>query len=660
MPPTASQLLAPLLLAGCAWSIPLATLRAQPGRGVDAVSPAVDSARAALNRGDVERAIGWYDRALAADSLDRVALRESADAISSRGDWRRALPRLTRLARLGVSDPALNHSLGQYLVWAGRNDSGTVFLRRAVAQAPDSLAWRLTLGQALTWSPASRAEGVRVLRDLEAVDPRNMPVRQALAAALSWDPTSRGEAIERFRAMLTDEPRSTSIRNDYADVLSWIVDSRGEAMLLYEAVQRDDPQNVRAALGRLNILVWTNRTAAALALTDSLLTNAPPNAEVQRARGRLLLQAGRVDDALAALRPLVDSLPEDIALLEPYGYALLAKGDFGAARRVARRIPEGTAPGAPDWIRRGAAPALGIDGLYTNTSLGLETFRLTAAASTPLTPNQRVVVSGGPVRYNAPGGGFDGSAVTLGLTGRLGSVRDTRAEVGLEQFEGAPGTWNARAEGTRPLPGGGALRLVARRTPIEDSRRAARGESVDGRFIGQVRANALDVNLTLPEIGRGLGLQFVSTLAAYTGRGLRTNVRREGTLALTKPLRVGTQRLETGVGVMGMSFLFDANRIDTPLNEQGRYWSPTSFANAIVTLGMSLPVTGRLVVRVDGTGGRQLAGRIPGASAFNFAGGGTVRWTGYRGWDVASGFLYLDNLGGFQLRQWNLSLRRAW
>ncbi len=660
MPSIASRLSAPIVsLLGItlAWST---LLQAQTRVPSAPVTPAVDSARAAIARGAFDDAIRWYDRALAADSLDRTALRESARLFSGRGDWQRAMPRLGRLVAIGEDDAVLNFTYGQYLAWVGRRETSLVFLRKAVAAVPDSMSWRFALGQTLTWSPSDRAEGLRILQDLERTRPSDIAVRQAIAATLAWDPAKRNEAMRRFQALLRDEPTSIAIRLDYADALSWVVDSRDAAMRLYLEVQRDDPRNTRAAMGRLNVLTWTNQNSAALALADSLLATKELESSLRRDRGALLLRLQRVDEAVAVLLPLVDSLPQDYMLLEQYGYALLAKGSFSEARRIARRIPEGSAPGAPDWIRRGAAVATGVDGVVTNTSFGLKTFRLAANASTPISRTQRLSATAGPVRYDSPTGSFDGSFATLGVTGRVGSWRDTRAEAGIEQFSGAASAWSLRAEGTRPLNGGGSLAMVVRRTAVEDSRRAARGESVDGVFTGQVRANAVDINLQMPELGSGFGVQFASTLAAYTGRALRTNYRREGTLMLTRPIPVGAQRLEAGLGLIGMSYTFDANRVDSPRDEQGQYWSPTKLANAVVKVGVSLPITGRLVARMDATGGRLLAGALPGTNVLNFAGGGTVRWTGFRGWDLATGFLYIDNLGGFQLRQWSASIRRAW
>jgi len=625
------------------------------------VTPAVDSARAALYGGNFDLAMQWFDRAIARDSNDLAALRESAAALSGRGRWREALPRVHRLTQLGINEPQLNHDYGLWLTWKGEIDSGAVYLRRAIAQAPDSLGWRLVLGQALTWNPRTRPEGVEVLRSLEKERAPSVALRHALASALAWDPPSRGEGIRRYEALLRENPGEIDVLVDYADVLSWIVDTRDEALKLYADAARQQPENARAAIGRLNVLSWTGRTGEALTLADSLMTASPGNAEIQRTRGSLLLQLGRVNEAVQVMRPLVTAAPNDLKLREQLAYALVAQGSFREARATARLLPEGTAPGAPDWVRRGASPAVGIDGLYTSTSFGLRASRFSVAASSPITATQRLTVSAGPVLFDAPNGSFNASFFTAATSGRIGRLPDVRTEVGLERYEDAPTAWSARVEASRQVRGSGTVRLAVRRAPVEDSRLAASGERVNGVFTGQVRANALDFGLRIPELAGGFGMQLSSTVAAYTGRALRTNFRRDATGTITRVIPLGAPRLETGLGVSLLSYVFDANRSPAvaPANEVGAYWSPTNFGNAILTLGLSLPVTGRVTVRLDGTAGRQFAGRVAGFTAFNVAGGADLRWIAKRGWDLNSGFLYIDNLGGFQLRQWRASVRHA-
>jgi len=625
------------------------------------VSPAIDSARTALYAGNFDLALQLFDRAIARDSNDIVALRESAAALTSRGRWREALPRARRLTQLGVNDAQVNHDYGLWMTWMGETDSGAVYLRRAITQLPDSIGWRLTLGQALTWNPRTRPEGVALLRALEKERAPSVALRHALASALAWDPPSRGEGIRRYEALLRDNPGEIDVLVDYADVLSWIVDTRDEALKLYADAARQQPENARAAIGRLNVLSWTGRTAEALTLADSLLTASPGNAEIQRTRGSLLLQLGRVDKAVEVMRPLVAAAPRDLKLTEQLAYALLAQGSSREARAMARQLPEGTAPGAPDWVRRGASPSLGIDGVFLSTSLGLRASRISAAASAPLTASQRLTLSAGPVFFDSPNGSFNASFFTASTIGRIGALPDVRAEVGLERYEDAPTAWSARLEASRPVRGSGTIRLGLRRAPIEDSRLAARGELVDGVFTGQVRANALDFGLRIPELAGGFGMQLSSTVGTYTGRALRTNIRRDATGTITRVIPLGAPRLETGLGVSLLSYAFDANRSPAvaPANEVGGYWSPTNFGNAILTLGLSLPMTGRLTLRLDGTAGRQFAGRIEGVGAFNVAGGADVRWTAKRGWDLNTGFLYIDNLGGFRLQQWRTSVRHA-
>jgi len=108
-------------------------------------------------------------------------------------------------------------------------------------------------------------------------------------------------------------------------------------------------------------------------------------------------------------------------------------------------------------------------------------------------------------------------------------------------------------------------------------------------------------------------------------------------------------------------FEFDANRggPSTPRNEFGGYWSPQDFGNAFVSMGVIVPLNGRLNWRTDGSVGQLVSGRnaVPNANSFNA--NTELRLVGRHGWDGSAGFFYLDNLGGFRLQQARLSVRHA-
>ncbi len=623
----------------------------------------LDSARAASRRGAIARAESLYRSVLAADSASRPALRELSDVFSAQGKWRDALPFATRRAALGESDFVLERDLGQWLAWSGETEAGLVHLRRAQAIAPDSTTLTLTLGQILTWNARTRGEGLLLLRELERAHPENREARHAIASALTWNPASRAEGVRRLLDLVREDTASLDLLTEYADVLSWVPETRTEALQLYERVARRSPENLGAARGRLNILTWSGRARAALALADSLLMRAPNDSILLLGRGNLLVQAGRPADAVAVLRPQVARAPGNTRLTEQLAYALLADGNFAEARRTARRLTETNFPSAPDWVRRGASTGVGVDAVVAHTSLGLTLTRALTSVSVPVARGTRVMLSGGPTRFIAPNERFISGSVAAAIEKRATRLTLARLEVGAEKYEGAPNAWSAAGEIEAALGTRGSLRLFARRAAVEDSRRAARGVFEGGQFFGQVRANTTGLVLRIPSIGGGVSVLGTVGLGVYTGASLRNNTRREFSLSATRGigLGAGSARLELGTGFTYFGFEFDANRsaAGTPRNEFGAYWSPKDFGNAFVSLALIVPVNGRLTWRSDGSVGQLVSGRAGVPSANGFTANTELRLVGRHGWDLSSGFFYLDNLGGFRLQQARLSLRHA-
>ena len=624
-------------------------------------SGALDSARAAAARGATPQAIALYRAAIRADSTARPALRELSGLLSSNGRWPEALPLARRLSALGVSDFTLERDLGQWMSWSGQSDSGVIHLRKAVVFAPDSLELILSFGQALTWNPPTRSEGIAVLRSLERRTPDDPALRHALASALSWNVSTRGEGLRRYATLVRDRPTDLSATVDYADALSWVADTRPLAMQLYARVAERDVRNSRAVLGRLNVLTWTGRSSAALALADSLLVASPDDTALVRSRGTLLMQVGRPQEAVTVLRELIARTPSDPKLNEQLAYALLAAGHLREAHALASTLPKGAGPGAADWVRRGSAAAVSVDALSTHTSLGLSLNRVVATISYPLSAVMRVSISGRPTWFHASSGSFASNALGVAIDGKLPGLRSARAEVGVERYPNAADAWSASVEGEAQLGRSATLRVIARRAAVEDSRRAASGQTESGRSVGPVRASSATLILRLPELPGGLVFASTLSLGTYTASALRTNIKREANAALIRPIPLGGLRVEVGAGVSYLGFTFDANRSSAfaSANEIGGYWSPKGFGNAFASLGLSVPVTGRFSLRADGAFGRQVAGLQAGASVANVAAGGEARIVGHQGWDGSLGYLYLDNLGGFRLRQFRAGLRHA-
>lgn len=644
-------------------SAAVASLALPPRAHAQTTTATLDSARAASRRGAVDRATSLYLAVLQSDSASRPALRELADVYSSQGKWRDALPYVKRLSALGESNFVLERDLGQWLAWSGETDAGLVHLRKAAALAPDSLSLRLALGQTLTWTPRTRAEGLSTLRELERIKPSDREIRHAIASALTWDPSTRPEGIRRLSALVREDTASLELMVEYADVLSWVTETRGEAMTMYEKVAARSPGNAAAARGRLNVLTWTGRSREALALADSLLVRAPNDTTLLLGRGSLLVQVGRPADAVAILRPQLARAPGNTQLAEQLAYALLAAGQFSEARKVASRLTETTYPSAPDWVRRGAAPIAGVDVVVAHTSFGLTLTRALANFSVPVATGTRFTMSGGPTQFIAPNEHFVSGSVSGAIEKRGTQITLAKLQVGAEQYQNAPTGWSAAAEIETSLSGRGTLNFFVRRAAIEDSRRAASGLTENGVFYGQVRANSTGLVLRLPSIGAGIALLGTAGIGVYTGEGLRDNTRREFSLSATRGIGLGkgNARLEFGTGFSYFGFEFDANRggPNDPRNEFGGYWSPKDFGNAFVSLGLIVPINGRLTWRTDGSVGQLVSGRNAAPNANSFNANTELRLVGRHGWDASTGFFYLDNLGGFRLQQARLSIRHA-
>ncbi len=617
----------------------------------------VDSARTALSRGAIDDALQWFDRALAADSTNTTALRESAKILAEQGRWPEARPRLATLVRLGPVDAPLLYSYGLWTTWSGQSDSGATLMRRAIQQQPDSTAWRVTLAQALTWNPRTRPEGVRVLRDLQVEQPQDVEIRRSLAAALTWDPTTRTEGLKYFQLLAADVPTDYDVATDYADALSWAQETRVEALRNYQTVPATSPVYPRATRGRLNLLSWSGNTEEAFALADSLVMAGDTTMTVRKSRGTLLMQLRRRQEGLDALQPVLVKSPADTGLRETVAYALLGEGRNREARQVARLLPVTTAPGAADWVRRGASPSVGIDVLSNATSLGLSSFRLVSVASLPIT-SRRFTVSGGPVWFSSTGRNFTANVLSASVSGSAGRLRDVRVEGGFEDYSSSRTAWAARADATMGVRKSGELKFTARRSPVEDSPLAASGEIVDGRFTGLVRANAVDVSIRLPDVREAFGLRAAATLANYTGEALESNVRRELSAAVFRPILFGSSRLETALGFTYIDNQYDAlDFTRNAPNRRGAYWSPLNFGNSTASASFVSPLTPRLTLSANGLAGWQVMGREPGASQFNVSGGGGLSWIAASGVDLSASYLYLDNLGGFQLRQFRGTFR---
>jgi tetratricopeptide (TPR) repeat protein len=202
------------------------------------------------------------------------------------------------LQRLDRTDEALSLLLeaGQGLVYAGDEETGRDYLRRAVEISPNSAAARAALGYA-ELRATDYAAAVRDLRRAIELGQSGAAVQLYLGAAL-WESGQLEEAERIYRRLLDREPtaRVPTVR----------------------------------ALGGL--LLWQGRYEDAVPILEEAARAEASSAAVQFDLARALAGAGRDAEAIAAYRRVVELAPRMPAAR--YGLAtLLARAGETAASR---------------------------------------------------------------------------------------------------------------------------------------------------------------------------------------------------------------------------------------------------------------------------------------------------------------------------------------
>lgn len=203
---------------------------------IAAASPAAgqvaDSAAAAWNRGDLEPAVRLYERQLARDSNDVVALHRLALARAWAREFDESMPLFDRLLGLDPDNAEARLHRANALAWSGRYDRAEAAFRDVLAVDPDNVEARKGLARVAGWSGHLR-EGERRWRDVLTSQPEDVDALVGLAANLRWQ--------GRTGAALDVIDRAEDVAPDHADVVTqrlWLDAAAGPRVspsFLYES-----------------------------------------------------------------------------------------------------------------------------------------------------------------------------------------------------------------------------------------------------------------------------------------------------------------------------------------------------------------------------------------------------------------------------------------
>ncbi|MHC8508453.1 MAG: tetratricopeptide repeat-containing sulfotransferase family protein [Rhodospirillales bacterium] len=187
-------------------------------------------------RGDAAEARAFYERALAKDKRDALALRGLGLLAHQQGRYENALPYLRRAVKAAPDNAEFSGNLGNCLRAAGQVSEAVEVLRRAVRLAPreSEAAARSNLGLALRTAGDIAAAG-REFRAAIGLNPELAEAYEGLAKT-GWRAGAEAGAEIDFLADLMASGRLTGRRRAIAGyALGKLLDDRGDHQRAFEA-----------------------------------------------------------------------------------------------------------------------------------------------------------------------------------------------------------------------------------------------------------------------------------------------------------------------------------------------------------------------------------------------------------------------------------------
>ncbi|MBY0338769.1 MAG: BCSC C-terminal domain-containing protein [Acetobacteraceae bacterium] len=316
---------------GTALSLPA---HAQDARGVQAL---LDQANYWRLQNRPELVVRTLERVLAADPRNVEALAQSAQAQAQLGNRAAAEALLGRLRQVAPQDPRLGEA--DVTVRAATVDQGALQEARRLAQAgraPDAVQryrdlfrgqpvpdiYAVEFYQTLAGTDAGYEEARNGLQAFAARNPADTRGQLALAQVLTFRDATRADGIRRLR-QLADNPEASNTA-----IAAW------RQALLWQGASRQNVPELEAFLQR-----FPNDTAVAQRLEES--RNPPAGAGdeggLARIRGFEALNRGNLREAEREFQSALALNANDADALGGVGLVRLRAGRFGEARQLIER-----------------------------------------------------------------------------------------------------------------------------------------------------------------------------------------------------------------------------------------------------------------------------------------------------------------------------------
>ncbi|HXZ28603.1 MAG TPA: tetratricopeptide repeat protein [Terriglobales bacterium] len=300
----------------------------------NAVSPQVEQAEAAIEKGDYAAAEPLLAQAVAANPKDYRAWYDLGFVYGATGRRPQEIDAYRRAVAAKPDVFESNLALGSALLAAGDPDAAT-FLRAATTLKPsahpqESLAqaW-MALGHALQKQQPD--EALKAFQQAAALQPKDTAPHLAAAELLEQQSDLAG-AEKEFRQAVELDPRSSEALAGLVNIYS-----KGKRLPGAEAALRaylaQDPQDATAHLQLARILAAEGNQDAAAEELQTVLKLSPDDPDALREVAGINAAAKKYDQAAAQYRALLQTHPQDSQLHYALGTVLMQQRKFAEAEQ---------------------------------------------------------------------------------------------------------------------------------------------------------------------------------------------------------------------------------------------------------------------------------------------------------------------------------------
>lgn len=314
-------------------------------------------------------ALGWLDRALAANGRAPETLNRHGNALQMLGHLDQALASYERALALRPGWAEAINNRGNTFKKKGRLDDALAAYDAAIASKPDYVEAHYNRGnalQALTRPAEALASYDNAIRlrpgvadyhvnrgnALQALK-RHAEAADAYRAAIEIQPrhadahANLGQSLVatgQAREALVSFDRALSLGADRVSILCQRGNAQAaageidEALASFSAALEERPDHFPAMLDRGRVLLKEGRAEAALVTYAQGLQLDPDNVEILNARGAALHEMKRYDEALAAYDRALARRPDYVQALNNKGVTLHSLGRLEEALAVYDRV----------------------------------------------------------------------------------------------------------------------------------------------------------------------------------------------------------------------------------------------------------------------------------------------------------------------------------